>query len=218
MRIRIDLKIFLLLIIFYFTKQIEIYTSMIIFAIIHELGHLIVGILLKMKPEKIELTPMGLAISFRINIEEINKKIKRGNKFTIKKIIVATAGPLINLIIIIFILAFKIKSSDTAIYANLLLIIFNLLPISPLDGGRILNGILELSLGRNKARKYISDISIITTIILTAITSILILRYHNIAIILTILYLWIIMINEIKINEKKEKIYKKIKENICNIE
>ena len=41
MRFRIDLKIFLFLILFYFTKQIETYVIIIVFAIIHELGHLI---------------------------------------------------------------------------------------------------------------------------------------------------------------------------------
>ena len=46
MRFRIDLKIFLFLIVFYFTKQIEIYIIMIIFAIIHELGHLICGLII----------------------------------------------------------------------------------------------------------------------------------------------------------------------------
>ena len=125
MRIRIDLKIFLLLIIFYFTRQIEIYVTMIIFAIIHELGHMLVGILLKMKPEKIELIPMGLAISFKVNLEEINQKIKKGNKFTLKKIIVALAGPITNLIIILITIILKIENAEMIIYSNILLIIFN---------------------------------------------------------------------------------------------
>lgn len=211
MRIKIDLKIFLLLIIFYFTRQIEIYVTMIIFAIIHELGHMLVGILLKMKPEKIELIPMGLAISFKVNLEEINKKIKKGNKFTLKKIIVALAGPITNLIIILITIILKIENAEIIIYSNILLIIFNLLPICPLDGGRILKGILEIFFGRNKARRYINDISMITTMIITSIGSIAILKIHNIAIVLIIAYIWIIMINEIIKNKRQEKIYQKIR-------
>ena len=46
MRFRIDLKIFIFLVLFYFTKQIEIYALIMIFAIIHELGHLVAGILM----------------------------------------------------------------------------------------------------------------------------------------------------------------------------
>lgn len=41
MRFRIDLKIFGFLILFYFTKQIEIYSLMMLFCFLHELGHLI---------------------------------------------------------------------------------------------------------------------------------------------------------------------------------
>ena len=45
MRFRIDLKIFIFLIIFYFTRQIEIYSILMLFALIHELGHLLAGLL-----------------------------------------------------------------------------------------------------------------------------------------------------------------------------
>ena len=86
MRFRIDLKIFLFLIVFYFTKQMEIYIIMIIFAIIHELGHLICGLIIGLKPEKLELMPTGLAISFKTNVDYYNKKIGRGNLFNFKKI------------------------------------------------------------------------------------------------------------------------------------
>ena len=89
MRFRIDLKIFLLLILFYFTNQIEIYAMIMFFAILHELGHLIAGLLLGMKPQKIEIVPYGLSISFKLMTNDYNKKIKNGNKFELKKILVA---------------------------------------------------------------------------------------------------------------------------------
>ena len=76
MRFRIDLKIFILIILFYFTKQIEIYGFIMFFAFIHELGHLVSGILLGMKPEKLEIIPFGLSVSFQIKTKEYNKKIK----------------------------------------------------------------------------------------------------------------------------------------------
>ena len=76
MRFRIDLKIFIFLIIFYFTRQIEIYSILMLFALIHELGHLLAGLLVGMQPEKLELMPFGVAISFKIKPEEYNKKIK----------------------------------------------------------------------------------------------------------------------------------------------
>lgn len=215
MRFRIDLKIFIFLIIFYFTKQIQIYTYIMIFAFIHEIGHLITGLLMGMKPEKLEIMPFGISVSFKIKPQEYNKKIKKGNYLEIKKIIVAIAGPLTNFVIIA--IASKIKMGITQYlmitYTNFLIMIFNLLPIYPLDGGRILKSILHIYFGKRKAEKYINIISKITVCILTLISSIAILYIQNIAIFLIDMYLWYLTITEnIKYN-KREDIYKKILEN-----
>lgn len=214
MRFRIDLKIFIFLILFYFTKQIEIYAYIMIFALIHELGHLIAGLLMGMKPEKIELMPFGVSISFKIKVEEYNKKIKKGNILELKKIIVALAGPITNLIIIFLIdqLNINILKSLTIIYTNLIIMIFNLLPIYPLDGGRILKGFLHINFGKRKSEKYINIISKITLIIITSITSIVILYIHNISIVLINIYLLFLVIKEEIKYKKREDIYKKILE------
>ena len=215
MRFRIDLKIFIFLIIFYFTKQIEIYAMIMLFALIHELGHLLAGILMGMKPEKIELMPFGVSISFKIKVEEYNKKIKKGNMLEIKKILVALAGPLTNFIIIIIASNINIDlfKALIIIYTNFLIMIFNLLPIYPLDGGRILKGILHIILGKRKSEKYTNIISNITVIVITAISSILILYVHNISIFLIDMYLWYLVLKEDKIYKNRQEIYKKILEN-----
>ena len=101
MKFRIDLKIFLLVFLFCLTKQIKIYAMIMMFAIIHELGHLLMGILLGMKPEKLEIKLIGLSISFKIENNDYNKKIKKGNLLEVKKILVAMAGPVTNFIIIL---------------------------------------------------------------------------------------------------------------------
>lgn len=215
MRFRIDLKIFLFAILFYFTKQIELYAFIMIFALIHEIGHLIAGLIMGMKPEKIELMPFGVSISFKINVKEYNKKIMKGNQLELKKIIVAIAGPLTNFLIILITNHLKVEiiKQITIIYTNFLIMIFNLIPIYPLDGGRILKGVLHINFGKNKAEKYINNISKITVVIITAISSISILYIHNIAIFIINLYLWYLMIKEdIKYKNRKE-IYKKILEN-----
>ena len=36
--------------------------------------HLIMGIILGMKPEKLEIIPIGIRITFKLNIKDINKK------------------------------------------------------------------------------------------------------------------------------------------------
>ena len=77
MRFRIDLKIFVFFILFILTKQIKIYAVMMIFAIIHEMGHILAGIILGLKPGKMELMAYGISVSFKTNLEEYNKKISR---------------------------------------------------------------------------------------------------------------------------------------------
>ena len=104
MRIRINLKIFLFVLIFILTKQIKIYGILMLFAFIHELGHMIAGILLGFKPEKLEIMPYGVSVGFNIKCKDYNKKIKNGNMLAIKKLIIALAGPLTNFIITIIVL------------------------------------------------------------------------------------------------------------------
>ena len=64
MRFRIDLKIFIFLAIFYFSQQLSIYLWTMFFCFIHEIGHLIMGLIMGLKPEKIEMTPFGFFIEF----------------------------------------------------------------------------------------------------------------------------------------------------------
>lgn len=158
------------------------------FCILHEIGHLIVGLILKMKPEKIEIMPFGLSISFYTNLND--------NK--IKEIIVALAGPTTSfaLTILCNYINFGYITMQEAVYSNLLILLFNLIPLYPLDGGRIIKGILDIKLGVAKGDRIINKISHITMIILTAISSIGVFYYKNFAIFLGCIFLWIIALRE----------------------
>ncbi|MGN1297730.1 MAG: site-2 protease family protein [Clostridia bacterium] len=216
MRFKIDLKIFLFLILFYFTKQIETYVMIIIFAIIHELGHLIAGLAMGMRPEKMELKPYGVSISFKLTPKDYNQKIIRGNLLEVKKIFVALAGPLTNLLIIFIAINIEVDlfSNLMIIYANLLLILFNLLPIYPLDGGRILKGILHIFFGKRNSEKYINTFSFLILILVTFIASIGVFYMENISIFLITIFLWMLYLKEDIVYRKKNKIYDLIEKTI----
>ena len=220
MSLKIDLKIFLFLLLFLITSQFEIYIIVMIFAIIHELGHLLAGVILKFKLEEIKLTPMGVRLQFKIENREYNKKVKKGNLLNIKKAIIAIAGPITNLVILIVLIILKnigLNFTNTyiyqiIIYSNLLIAIFNMLPIYPMDGGRVINEILKIMVGNKKAYKITYILSKTMLIILTAISSIAILYLENIAIVFIIMYLWCLELQEIRKYNKRKNIEKIIEE------
>ena len=96
-------------------------------------------------------------------------------------------------------------------YANILIAIFNLIPIYPLDGGRILKGMLHILYGRKQSYEYTNKISNACIVLLTVIASITILYLKNIAILFILLYLWYLVIVENKQYQKKKKIYESMK-------
>lgn len=213
MRIRINLKIFIFILIFLLTNQIKIYGILMLFALIHELGHMLVGILLSFKPVKLEIMPYGLSVGFEVKCEDYNKKIKKGNMLSIKKLIIALAGPITNLIITIIFLLFNITffgiERELVVYSNILIGMFNLIPIYPLDGGRIIKNILHIIFGLKKSYEYTNQISKVTICLITAICSIAILYIRNIAILIILAYLWYLVIIENRKYEKKRQLYEK---------
>lgn len=208
MSIKIDLKIFLFGILFFLTRQIEMYATIMLFAFLHELGHLCAGLALGFKPKTIKMTPFGFQIAFKTCIDDYNKKIKQGNELCIKRIIIYLAGPMINLLLILVCLWDNMElmiPKDIIIYSNILLAIFNLLPIYPLDGGRILKEIVHIFRGRKIAYQKSNYISFATVVILTIMTSILILYIHNIAFLMILSYLWYLVIKGMREYEIYEK-------------
>ncbi len=90
MKIKIDLKIFLIIAFYFITKNIEIFALTFIFILIHELGHALTGIILGLKISKINITILGLSIEFenygkerRINkiIIDIARTTYKSNNF-----------------------------------------------------------------------------------------------------------------------------------------
>jgi len=198
LRIKINIQIFAAIAILILTKQIEIYVWLMLFALIHELAHMSAGIILKLKPKTLEIQPFGVGIVFE-SFENTEKN----------KIIIALAGPLINIIIAIVFSYINIPNQSTIINANAMLAIFNLLPIYPLDGGRILKSMIKMRCAE-AAEDIVNKISNILMITITVASSILILIYKNIALFIIVAYLWVIVMKENKRYILKKRIHKLI--------
>lgn len=215
MKIRLHIKIFIFIAIFIITRQIKIYGLLMLFAIFHELGHMLAGIILGFKPDTIEIMPFGLSIGFEGKVENYNKKVGKATKLTLKKLLIALSGPLTNLFFILIFSIFPISffgiERQIIIYANILIGIFNLIPIYPLDGGRIAKCLLHIFCGKRESYNYTNKISFATVILLTVISSIAIIYLKNIAILIILSYLWYLVIRENKRYNKKQELYVKLK-------
>lgn len=205
MEFKIDIKIFLIALVFLLVNQIYMYILFMIFAIIHECFHLLAGIILGYKVKSIRIMPLGLSIAFNEKEEEYNAKIKRSNFNNVKKIIMLLMGPISNIVIAFF---FMLLNMAIPVYINVLIAIFNLLPIYPLDGGQILNRLSRIIYGNFEAYKISNSVNNIIMSILTALASIGLLYTKNIAIIFIIMFLWYLIIKE---NKKYKEICKYFK-------
>lgn len=222
MSIKLDLKIFLFLLLFLLTSQFEIYIVLLVFAIIHEIGHLVAGMILNFETEEIRITPVGLRISFKVKTEEYNKDDKKIRPINIKKAIIALAGPMTNLLISsITVIVAKFNQSfanmyiyQLIVYSNFLIAMFNLIPFYPMDGGRFLKQILKIKFGNKEAYKITYIVSKTVLILLTAVASIVILYLHNIAILIIIAYLWYLEIGEVRKYNRRKNVEKVIEEYI----
>ena len=183
------------------------------FAFIHELGHLFAGLLLGMKPEKLEVTPYGISVAFKLFPSDYNKKILKGNLLELKKIFIALAGPLVNFLIIIVVINSEIDvfSNLLIIYSNLLLIVFNSIPIYPLDGGRILKSMLCIFGGRKKAYRITETVSTISLSLLLFGCGLAVLYVHNWGLVFIMGYLCYVKIQASLYMKRRMKLYDLIK-------
>ena len=155
-------------------------------------------------------------------IEIFGYSIKNSNFNYIKtlhKILVYLAGPIFNfgLAIIFYKLEICYELSFYMFYTNLLIGIVNLLPILPLDGGNILNCILEKKFGITISGRISLLIGKSVLIFISLIYCFAIFYLKNIWIFCGIIYLWILFLKEesdfelyLKILDKTKKIDKNI--------
>ena len=188
----------------YFSNLI-VFTSIII---IHELGHIITGLHFKYKLDKVIIYPYGGMTKFNTIINtNINKDI-----------LVAISGVIVQSIYFILITILYTKGYIREYIYNLFtiynksILLFNILPIIPLDGSKIINLILSKYLYYNLSNKLTIIISFITIIIILILMKNIYDFYKNLEYIYNkfILerYLYKITYPKKKIIKNKKKMYK----------
>lgn len=121
----------------------------IIIIIVHEMGHFLTGYFLKLKVKEISLFMFGGVTIFD---EDLNLNI-------FKELLVVVMGPVVQMLFYMLLYYFytkgfvSVSTMKKVSTINLILLEFNLLPILPLDGAKILNNILDLILSYDLAHK-----------------------------------------------------------------
>jgi stage IV sporulation protein FB len=163
-KIKIHPLFWLLAAISIITAQFKVLSITFIIIFIHELGHVIAMEYFSWRVTKIDILPFGgVAVT-----EEFDNKPLR------EELIVTLAGPLMNLLfaVLLFILGFingfNIENIKIFQHINLTLLCVNLLPIHPLDGGRIISLIYQAFFPYYKTFKLIT-ISSLTVLLLLSI-------------------------------------------------
>ena len=128
--------------------------------LLHEFGHIFMARHFGIPTPEVTLLPIGGVAS----LERMPEK-------PMEQLLVALAGPAVNVVIAILLLivmGFSVDSSSMAkglaniddpahsllarlAAANIFLVVFNMIPAFPMDGGRVLNAILAMNMDKRKA-------------------------------------------------------------------
>ena len=163
MIIKIHFYLFLFISYTYYIDKLELFLIFYVSVLIHEIAHIVIALILKVNVTEILLMPFGVCASY-------NEKITRK-----KETIISFAGPILSFIISIFSKELLIQN------INLLIMILNLIPIYPLDGGRIQKNYFIAKYGYNngtKISKMVTDFFIIIVFIFSIIFIIYINNYY----------------------------------------
>lgn len=132
----------------YFTDSLT--TTLLIYSvmILHEFAHLLSAKLLNLGVSKIVLYPFG-----------VNLKISREVTLSLsEEIILYLSGPLVNILLALF--CSVTKNFGNFYCNNLILAGINLLPILPLDGGKLAHSVLSSQIGYKKSLCVLKFVSV----------------------------------------------------------
>jgi stage IV sporulation protein FB len=186
MAIKIHLYLIIFMVYLYAIKKLELFIIFYGFALLHEIAHIVVALLFKIEITEIVFLPVGIIAKFKNQFCSINEGI------------IASAGPIASILLGIY---FK---NELYGQINFLIALLNLIPIYPLDGGRVLKSILTNLFGYKQTIVICEYISRTFTILLVLFSIIFAVYFKNYYLILVSLYIAMLVSNDLKKQRTKE--------------
>ncbi len=160
--------------------ELSFVLAMFLCVVLHEFGHALTAKHYGIQTEDIILLPIGGVA-----------RLKNLPDKPIQELIVAIMGPMVNVAIAIILFMYLVSMFGASYFdidnlgnlsfsdwsgflpllmiSNIMLVIFNMIPAFPMDGGRVLRALLAMQLGRLKATRIASIVGQIICIILVII-------------------------------------------------
>lgn len=161
MRIKLNLFFILFLFSSYFAGWLQ--QSLLLFAsvLLHEAGHVVAARKLGIRVYEVELLPYG-------GVARMEELSKLGGA---AEAVVAAAGPATSFLLAVVFKSFSGYSDifDMAYRYNLIISAFNLIPVIPLDGGKIARNIMVYFIGYRQATRILSSAGKITALFIAGI-------------------------------------------------
>ena len=191
MNVKADPSFYMIWIVFLLLGKTTTVFTVFICGMLHEMGHICAYSLCGLPKADIRLTAYGISADF---------KRRTGISYK-KEIICLLAGGLMNLITApVFLIIYKLlPATDGAMdlcVCSLVFSILNLLPIYPLDGGRVIFSILATSTSLYNAKKITASLSVFFLVQLTAFAIYTVwVTGFNVSLLLICIYLFIYILS-----------------------
>jgi len=130
--IKIDFSFYIAILLALFARQIDVYLTYLIAVVLHECGHLVMASIFKWEIEELKISAIGGFLTFKNDL----------SKPVLQCFLVAITGIVFNLLFGFILLL--IDGPSNLIYTQFAIAIFNLLPISPLDGSKLMQAMLRV--------------------------------------------------------------------------